>query len=806
MGIARAPTTALNGAPRVGLLPVEVSTFIGRRRDLKYLVKLQAATRVLTIVGPGGSGKTRLAIRVARQRQAEIPGGVWFVDMVQEFRPMNPTDVLADMLEDGLEPRLVVVDTCDADIRGSASVIEQLLMHNPALQVLATSREPLGITHEVVWHIPLLAVPDEQTTAHHRLQATDACQLFISRALAAVPDDPADEAYSRALARICRNLDGLPLAIELAAMHPGNVGMAGLAFRSTTPFILGLPGRRDAPARHRSLRALMDWSYARLGAREQLALRRVSVFSGDWTLDMAGVVCPEIARSELATAIATLQTKSLVQSSRRDGSTRFEVLEIVRQYGRELLRDSGELQQACRKHLEWCVALAESDPPERLNQQHGQRLERELAEITAALEFAQDSGETELGLRLTAAAFPLWYLRGRLTHGYDTMRRFLQQPLDSVKPEVIERARMWNTQLIIQRGEYVQAESDLRDQPSTASDPEAPSGPLRLVLLGNVMLWSGQLERAAKFYDDAERLAAEGSASLPMAIYQSARAALEQGDLERARAQAQRLLHLPNSRGSVLAARANQIEALVDAESGDAASALRHLHEAERLLRRMDDVMGFIDLLTDRARVYMQAGQNSVAHPAFVNAAGLADLVGARVRLVRAIEGIACVIADSQPGLCVLLAASACASRAAMHAIAWPHDTARLATALSVARRHATRWLDAATTGLGSATYAQAWQLGGLLLESETARIALATLQSDPPLAISDIPPSLTGREWEVAQLFATGASTRQIADRLTLSRDTVRTHLDRATAKLGLHSRVQLAMWVARSRVADPV
>jgi predicted ATPase/DNA-binding CsgD family transcriptional regulator len=810
MGPSRTPPPRLSGtgAPGWGLLPLEASTFIGRRRDLRRLVKLQAATRLLTLVGPGGSGKTRLAIRIARQRQSGLPGGAWFMDMAQDVR-----GTIVDVVTSGLRPAdrraLLVVDTCDADTRKSADLVARLLEDNPQLQILATSREPLRLPDEVVCRLPLLSVPDERVVGLDQLRAIDSCQLFIERALTASPEDSDGGEYGYAIAQICRNLDGLPLATEIAALHMPNVGLAVLADLSTSEHILRLIGRRDAPPRHRSLRANLDWSYARLGANAQKVLRRLAVFGGDWTLEMASSVCPELDASDVAGIVAALQTMSLVEAVRRTGGLRFKLLETTRQYGRELLRHTGEWRWVARLHLEWCVALAESEPAEAMTQQHGHRLEREHAEIEVALQFAKDEHETELGLRLAISAFPLWYLRGRSAEGYAALRGLLEQPLEGVQSNVIAAARLWHTQLMLQRGEYAEAEALLRrlleERPEGEGDESARG--LTLMSLGNALLWSGQLEPADQMYAEAERLLlASKSPGASMAIYQVARVAWERGDLTRARDQAQRVQQLRLSRRSSLIARTHQTEALLLAEDGDTAAALRHLDEAERLLRRIDDVIGFIDLLTSRGHMFLKAGQTNAAHHAFVSAAALARGAGARIRVIRAIEGIACVIAESQPSLCVLLASAASASRNAMHAAAWPRDAARIASALSVARRHASKWPDAGATGVAAATYGQVWRLGSVLLESDAAAMAISTLEAQPPVAIADVPASLTGREWQVAQLFANGASPRQIADRLTLSRDTVRTHLDRATAKLGLHSRVQLAMWVARTRVPTAV
>ena len=787
---------------RVSTLPWETSRFIGRRRDLQRIVKLQAAHRLLTLVGPGGGGKTRLALRAARRREKVLRGDVWFLDMAGRLPFVAISDALSWVLQPGKDrPVLLVLDTCDADIRSSAQLVAAVLREYPQVQCLATSREPLGLPDEVVFRVPLLSVPDEQPSRIHQFEATEAWQLFKDRVgtYQSGREDVGAMEHSLAIARLCRQVNGLPLAVEVVALQAAQLGVAPLATRATSRLIIGLPGRRDAPARQRSIQANLDWSYQRLTSLEQHVLRQLAVFGGDWTVEMAVAVCSEGAggAADLGEMVRSLQHKSLVHSSTRGGGPRYELLEVTRQYGRQLLEISGEAASTHRRHLEWCVARAEMVAPQELDRRHAQRLERDQAELRVALEWALESAETELGLRLASAAFPLWYFRRLYVEGGTWFDRLLAQPLATISPSVVASARAWHTQLMMQGGDYTSASLQLK---GVVADQRARSDEtgraLSRLLLGNVMLWSGQLERARRLFAKVQ----EAPWNVNMALSQDARAAWELSDLCDARELTVRLLERVRPRQPVMLAQAHQIEALLASDAGNLASAMEYFGEAERLLRRIDHVVGFVDLLVDRGNVFLRSAQTGAAHQAFVNAAALARTIGARVRLVRAIEGVACALADTQPVVCVQLAAAANASRSAMHALPWPRDAAQLGSALSTARSHFRKSSDMSTTDPPSGTFAQAWQMGAMMLESEAASAAIATLRATPLKTIADVPAALTGREWEVAQLFASGASSRQIAERLTISRDTVRTHLDRATAKLGLHSRVQLAMWVARS------
>jgi predicted ATPase/DNA-binding NarL/FixJ family response regulator len=788
-----------------GPLPIQPGRFIGRRSEVRRLVKLQSSSRLLTLVGPGGIGKTYLGIRVAGKRANAIAGGVWFLDLADSDRRNEQLGHTRTELWFTSQPVLLVLDTCDADIHFSAYLAQRLLESHENLQILATSRQPLGLTAETVWRVAPLSVPAEQDTALHELSVAEACQLLIDRMAAAFPRLRTTSDSSLAIARICRRLNGLPLAVEIAARHAAVLGPTALADRTITQLDLDDSSFRGSPARQRSLRATLDWSYARLTTLEQRVLRGVSIFAGNWSLEMAHGICRDLSFLQVADVVRSLVDKSLVQLENTPDEHKFALFDVTRQYCREMLRNCGELAGVRGAHLSWCVDEAESEHPETLNPVHADLLEQLLPELRLALDGAVTSGSTELGLRLATAMFPLWYLRGQIVEGLHWLDQLLAQPLEYVSIDVVELARAWRSQLLMQRGDYAIAESQLEKLlASRRARSESDNGGVGLVLLllGNVALWRGDLAKAAALFEQAEAmLRRSGGPGVPMAVYQLARAAYEAGDYPQARSAIDRLMRLAKSRRAGMIARARQINALLAVANGETSRARRSLDEAERILRRTDDSTGFIDLLIDVGRVCLQTRQFAAAHQAYVNAAALARKIGARMRMIRATEGVACVLMGSRPGLCIQLAAAAAASRAAMGTNSWPRDARQLQEALAMVPRSAAKWPDAISTRTGSATFVQVWEMGTAMLESEAAEAAITTIDAKPPLAIADIPANLTGREWEVARLLAAGSSARQIAEQLTLSPDTVRTHLDHAATKLGLHSRVQLATWVARSQ-----
>jgi predicted ATPase/DNA-binding CsgD family transcriptional regulator len=789
----------------LGNLPSETSSFVGRGSELRRLIKLQATARLLSLVGPGGCGKTRVALRIARQRMSAFGGRVWYVDVA--LRAGQWEAIARDLRVSADGATLLVLETCDADITASAQLVTKLLGENPMLQILATSREPLGVSNEVVGRVPLLSLPVGGPSLKH-LRTGDANRLLDNRVSATVSDATNSRDMS-AISCICRNLNGLPLAIEMAALQLGSLGPKVVAEQTQTAGVLELLGRRDAPLRQRSLRATLDWSYSRLTDSERHVLTRVSVFAAAWTVDMALAVCGDIAPSDLTEIVRALVQKSLVHPVKRGAGRRFELLQMTRWYGRQILANRGDLDGVRRSHLEWCLSVAEARLPEGLDRRHARRLEREREDLRLALEWAVRSRETELGLRLATATFTLWQLHGVSAETPSWLQHLLAQPLEGVRPEVVRRALACRARLLLLHGDFGGAEtlvgSVLAQQKARR---DALGTGLWLVLLANTLLLGGQLDRATEVCAEAQLVLGgvndPAFHGLPLAIYLDARVAWELSETERTRALTQRLIGFSRSRQTVLLSRANQLQGLIAAEDGDWPAAQHYLGEAERLLRRNADTLGFVDLLTDRARVLLLSGDTIAAHHAFVDAASLARTIRARSRLIRAIEGVACTLADTRPVLCVKLAAAAAASRQAMHAAAWPRDRALLEAALAKTPHYSGDSPDATVTDLGSASYSEVWRIGAMQFESEAADAAIRTLDVRPPAVIADVPARLTSREWEVAQLFARGVSARQIAERLALSRDTVRTHLDRATAKLGVHSRVQLVTWVVQSRAAS--
>jgi predicted ATPase len=374
-----------------GNLPAEPNSFVGRERDLTELARLLSDVRALTLCGPGGIGKTRLALRLACEVVPGFPDGAWLAELADTEDPSlvarrvadalgviaEPDRPLAETLTVALRPRriLLILDTREHVVDASAALVAQLLAGCPALRVIATSREPLRVRGETVWRVPPLELPAvaAELTAGE-LAKQEAIRLFAERAAAVRPGFAVDAGNAGAVLRLCRTLDGVPLAIELAAARVGALSVEQIAARLGDRFQLLASGDRTAPVRQQTLRAAVDWSYELLTEPEQVLLRRLAVFSG-WNLEMAEQVCADnaIPAEQVLDLLAALIDKSLVTlDGELEGDARYRLLDTIREYATDRLDASGEAPEIRLRHrgymlklLEDIVAVAfvRGDPP-----------------------------------------------------------------------------------------------------------------------------------------------------------------------------------------------------------------------------------------------------------------------------------------------------------------------------------------------------------------------------------------------------------------------------------------------------------
>jgi predicted ATPase/DNA-binding SARP family transcriptional activator len=414
-------------------LPIPISTFVGRENELPAVKTSLAVARLLTLTGTGGIGKTRLAIQVTHDVADHYPDGVGFVDLASLSDPdLVPQAVaqalgvreasdapLTGTLREFLEPRrlLLVLDNCEHLTAASAQLAELLLSACGDLKILATSRQALGITGEVIWRVPPMSLPVDGSS----FLQSEAVRLFVDRATAVAPGFRLSEENAALVASVCRRLDGIPLAIELAAARMRSMSVEQLLVRLHRLFDLLSSGSRTALPRQQTLRAAIDWSYDLLSERECALLRRLSIFAGRFTLDAVEAVCG----GDVLDLLGLLIDKSLVLVDTATG--RYRLLETIRQYALERLTASAELEATRARHCAWCLALAEEAEAEL----HGpdqalwlERLDAEMANFRAALEEVPGRRDGD-SLQLAAALWPFWYMRGHVREGLMWLQRAL---------------------------------------------------------------------------------------------------------------------------------------------------------------------------------------------------------------------------------------------------------------------------------------------------------------------------------------------------------------------------------------------
>jgi predicted ATPase/DNA-binding winged helix-turn-helix (wHTH) protein len=415
-------------------LPAPASNLIGRATALAAAADLLAAQRIVTLTGPGGIGKTRLGLEVARQLLPDFPDGVWLAELAS----LSDADLVADAVAAALgldlaggvaspdrvaralgpKQLLLVLDNCEHVIERAARVAEALARANPKLRIMATSREPLRAEGEHLYRVPALDVPAEDAQDPEDVLRHGAVQLFVARARAAASHFVPSARIAAIIGAVCRHLDGIPLAIELAAARTATLGVEGVAARLDDRFRLLTGGHRTALPRHQTLRATLDWSYELLPESERVVLRRLAIFAGGFTLAAATAIgvsseSPDIVASDVIDGVANLVAKSLVGVHADGATVRYRLLEMTRAYALEKLTAGGEFERVARCHAAYYRDLFEQAEIECETRPTAEWLEdyrHWIDNVRTALDWAfSPRGDASIGIALTAALVPLWF-------------------------------------------------------------------------------------------------------------------------------------------------------------------------------------------------------------------------------------------------------------------------------------------------------------------------------------------------------------------------------------------------------------
>jgi predicted ATPase/DNA-binding winged helix-turn-helix (wHTH) protein len=545
-------------------LPADLTSFVGRRKELLELPRVLTSSRLLSLTGAGGVGKTRLALRLAGDLVNEFRDGVWLIDLaplslpelvaqtiastlgVREGAQRSARDVLLDTLRD--RELLLVLDTCEHLIDSCAELVEVLLREAPALRIVATSREALGVFGENVYRVPSLSLPEVLSSVPAELIASEAMQLFVERASAVDPAFTATSHNASVIARLCRRLDGIPLAIELAAARIAVLSPEQIEARLQDRFRLLTGGARRAVARQRTLEATVDWSYHLLSDVERLLLSRLSVFPATWSLEAAEHVCDGdgISAHDLLELLSRLVRKSVVVVDQEfAGARRYRLLETVRQYARERLVQSGAADLLNERHFEYFFAEFRGVLP--ILRHHDQlpclrRLQIEQENVRVSLDWALTSASHAVkGVELAGALFWFWTkhglyeegklwleraravagdvprgLQARVLIGLTHMHHFQGRSFEAVIAEALSLGReegdAWAMSFALfmqglaalQRGEHEQAQAlalDAREAANASGEAVQHGGPL--LILGKVAESNGDHERAQQLYDES---------------------------------------------------------------------------------------------------------------------------------------------------------------------------------------------------------------------------------------------------------------------------------------------------------------
>jgi predicted ATPase/DNA-binding CsgD family transcriptional regulator/Tfp pilus assembly protein PilF len=813
----------------LGNLPSEPNSFVGRERDLTELVRLLGQVRALTLCGPGGIGKTRLAVRLACETVTDFPDGAWLVELADTLDPAlvvrqlaaglgiteEPDRKLSQTLADALRPRrlLLILDTCEHVVAAVARLVQQLLSDCPRLSVVGTSREPLRVRGETVWRVPPLEVPaadDDGDPAS--LQRYAAIRLFAERAVAVRPTFTLDAGNAAAVARLCRTLDGIPLAIELAAARVGALSVDQIAARVSDRFQLLASGDRTAPPRQQTLRAAVDWSYEQLSAAERTLLRRLAVFAG-WNLEMAELVCSdeEIPAGRVLDLLAALIDKSLVTlEAELSGDARYRLLDTIREYAAGRLAESGEEPALQLRHRDYMLSLVEGvvakaflrgDPPWPARVAMYRRIAAEHANYRAALAVCLGRGDLAEGLRFCYGLRSMWVSLGDVGEGIGWMDRFLALH-GEVPDRILARALVVRGDLAFEEQDYPAAGERARqalDLCRRVGEPEAAA----LRVLAQVSLREGHSDDALADAEAAIAAAIAAGDDWEHGLALAVRAAINarQGRLNQARRSYELALELlRDNNGWGLAQTLYGLGGVARARQ-DNPAALSHFRQALAIYRQIDAKAEIARCQAGIGWVALTQHDLDLARTSLTESLQLSLATGQRLAIARGLEAFAVLgVAEGRPVRAARLEGAALALREAVGQVPSSPARARLGDLLESARRAvggpAADALLAAGAAM-SADEAVALATGSRSASAPELPDDAASPQASPHAGVA-VPSALTAREREIATLIARGLSNRGIADELVISPATVARHVANILGKLGFTSRAQVAAWAA--------
>lgn len=648
-------------------LPAALTSFVGREREIEEVKQLLTQTRLLTIAGVGGAGKTRVALQVAEDLLEFFGDGVWWMDLAPISNPELIIQFVADVLgireEAGksllqlltsymrTKNTLLVMDNCEHLIQGVALFVETILRSAPELRILATSREALGMSGEVIWRIPPLSAPGlRERVKSENLVQYEAVKLFVERAVAVKADFEITVDNARSVAKICARLDGIPLAIELAAARVRVLSVEEIAERLDDRFRLLVSGNRTALPRQQTLRALLDWSHELLSEHEQILLRRLSIFTGGWTLPAAEKVCfdEEVEAWQILELLTHLIDKSLVVAESHDRSERYRYLETIRQYAQERLLEAKEVDELACKHAEYFLNLAEEAYSELWGPRQATRLvqlEAEHENLRMALEYmSKDGSRAEMLLRLGSSLWRFWEIRGYISEGRAWLKRALDANPDA--PAYLRGNGLRGAGILAcQQGDYMQAKA-LHEQSLTLFRELGNKLGIARELndLGEIARYLGNYQEAVALHTEslALRYEIDDKEGLAVSLGQLGTIALDRGQHIHARELLEEGLKLNRELGDKqsTALSLNNL-GLVSQLLSDFVRAISLFEEALSLYRELKDKLGISNALLNLGSVAKDQGYFKQATTLLNECLVLKQEVGDRRGIGRIIAALA---------------------------------------------------------------------------------------------------------------------------------------------------------------------
>ncbi len=814
-----------------GNLRIQLTRFIGRDNELAEMPQLLAASRLVTLTGAGGCGKTRLALAVAGALRDRFADGIALVDLALLHEPSLLPQVVAQVLDIYEAPNrlllqsliqavqsrqmLIVLDNCEHLTEACAALVQALLAEASQLCILATSRAPLGLLGEVTYYVPPLAIPpDAGLTADRELSvdeclAYDAIRLFVDRAQTIVPGFALTPQNAQIVVDICRRLDGIPLAIELACARVRVLSLEQIDARLEDRFALLVAGQQIGTLpHHQTLRAATDWSYDLLAPAEQRLLRRLAVFEAGFSVDMVEAICTdeELARSRVLDLLSALVAKSLVVAETlARAEARYRLLATIHDYALEKLNDAGETERLRDRHLDLFVWRAEETAPKLIGpyqQTWFAWLDAEHDNIRAALAWALERRHIEAGLRIAEALYQFWEIRNFRREGLAWFEQLLAYADDRIAPAVHAGGYTYAAFLAEFLGDGEAAmRYGLRAVAIGEAAGEAGKPILGFALggLGSGMRAAGDIEAmyalVEQYLEIFQALGdafeyhlnmgymIKGETALTLGLYDDARSALDTSlAMARAAGDIFRIGMTLNCLGDLARCEQHYAEARPAYEEGIA------------LLRQIDATRDLASLLYNLGHTCLHLGDVDRAAACFAESLTIQRAQHNMAGMAECLVGFAALaVARGKPRDGARLLAAVTASGWESQVIRWPATHKEYERTMAQARDQCTdaEWQAAQATG------------AELALEAAVAEVLRPPASTPSPNGTGPVHP-LSAREQEVAALIGAGLSNGEIADRLVLSKRTVEHHVANILARLEFTKRAEIVRWAIENGVTD--